>query len=276
MLSDKKQIIWGEKMAKICPLFSGSRGNSYYISAAGNGILIDAGRSAKQLENALAENSIDISSIRAIFVTHEHTDHVQGLRVFSSRHKIKVYASGATIGALERAEAVNEKVDINEIDSRGIAVDNMLVRPFETSHDCAGGVGYTVAMSDGTKIALATDTGYVTDEMLQAITGCTAAVIESNHDVGMLMNGTYPYPLKRRILSDRGHLSNDTCSKLLPQLVESGTTRFILAHLSRENNMPLIAENSAVYELVQNGMKRNKDFTLMVAPPETCGESVIL
>lgn len=92
----------------------------------------------------------------------------------------------------------------------------------------------------------------------------------------MLMNGGYPYQLKRRILSEQGHLSNDACSELLPQLVESGTTRFILAHLSRENNMPLIAENSAVYELACNQMKRNKDFTLMVAPPETTGETVVL
>lgn len=263
-------------MAKICPLFSGSRGNSYYISSAGSGILIDAGRSAKQLENALAANSIDIDTIRAIFVTHEHSDHIQGLRVFSSRYKIKVYASHKTLSALEHLGAVNEKVDSCEIDSRGIAVDSMLIKPFATSHDCAGSVGYTVEMSDGTKIALATDTGIITEEICEAITGCNAVIIESNHDVGMLMNGAYPYQLKRRILSDCGHLSNDTCSRLLPQLVESGATRFILAHLSRDNNMPMIAESAALYELGQRGMKRNKDFTLMVAPPETCGESVIL
>lgn len=263
-------------MAKICPLFSGSRGNSYYISSSGSGILIDAGRSAKQLENALAANQIEIDTIRAVFVTHEHSDHIQGLRVFASRHKIKVYASCDTMSALDQMGVVNEKVDGCEIDSRGIAVDNMLIKPFATSHDCIGSVGYTVEMSDGTKIALATDTGIITDEISKAITGCDAVIIESNHDIGMLMNGAYPYQLKRRILSERGHLSNDTCSKLLPALVESGTTRFILAHLSRENNMPVIAENSALYELNQNGMKRNRDFALMVAPPETRGESVIL
>lgn len=263
-------------MAKICPLFSGSRGNSYYIGSAGSGILIDAGRSAKQLENALSSNQIDIESIRAIFVTHEHTDHVQGLRVFASRHKIKVYASADTLCALERMGAVNEKVDSSEIGSGGIAVDNMLIKPFATSHDCVGSVGYTVCLSDDTKIALATDTGIITDEMYGAITGCDAVIIESNHDVGMLMNGAYPYELKRRILSSSGHLSNDDCSKLLPKLVESGAKRFILAHLSRDNNMPFIAENSAIYELSQSGMKRNRDFTLMVAPPETLGECVVL
>lgn len=263
-------------MARICPLFSGSKGNSYYISSGGNGILIDAGRSAKQLEQALGANSIDISSIRAIFVTHEHTDHIQGLRVFSSRHKIRVYASAQTLEALERLGAVNEKVDSREIGFGGVAIDNMLIKPFPTSHDCAGSVGYTVTTSDGAKISLATDTGVITDEIYQSIVGSDAVIIESNHDVGMLMNGGYPYSLKRRILSEQGHLSNDACSELLPQLVESGTTRFILAHLSRENNMPVIAENSAVYELACNQMKRNKDFTLMVAPPETVGETVVL
>lgn len=263
-------------MAKICPLFSGSKGNSYYISSGGNGILIDAGRSAKQIENALLSNNIDIQSINAIFVTHEHTDHVQGLRVFSSRYKIKVYASMQTLSALERLGAVNEKVISEPIDSRGVALGNMLVRPFLTSHDCPGSVGYTVNISSGVKIALATDTGIITDEMFEAISGSDAVVIESNHDVGMLMNGVYPYHLKRRILSSSGHLSNDDCSALLPKLVEGGAKRFILAHLSRENNMPVIAENSAVYELNQNGMKRNRDFTLMVAPPETRGESVVL
>lgn len=263
-------------MARICPLFSGSKGNSYYISSGGNGILIDAGRSAKQLEQALSANSIDISSIRAIFVTHEHSDHIQGLRVFSSRHKIRVYASAQTLAALERLGAVNERVDSREIGFKGVAIDNMLIKPFSTSHDCEGSVGYTVTTSDGAKISLATDTGVITDEIYQSIAGSDAVIIESNHDVGMLMNGGYPYQLKRRILSEQGHLSNDACSELLPELVESGTTRFILAHLSRENNMPMIAENSAVYELACKQMKRNKDFTLMVAPPETRGETVVL
>ncbi len=263
-------------MARICPLFSGSKGNSYYIGGAGNGILIDAGRSAKQIEGALEDNNIDIKSIRAVFVTHEHSDHIQGLRVFASRHNIKVYASGETLSALDRLGAINEKIDSSVIDKKGTAIENMLVKPFATSHDCAGSVGYTVEMSDGTKIALATDTGIITDEIYEEISGCDAVIIESNHDIGMLMNGIYPYPLKRRILSDCGHLSNDDCSRLLPKLVESGSTRFILAHLSRENNMPVIAESTALFELSKNGMKRNKDFILTVAPPVTNGESILI
>ncbi len=263
-------------MARICPLFSGSKGNSYYIGASESGILIDAGRSAKQLEGALSGYNIDVGAIKAIFVTHEHTDHIQGLRVFASRHNIRVYATGETLWALERLGAVNERVNYAEIGTAGAEAANMLIKPFATSHDCAGSVGYTVEASDGTKIALATDTGVVTEEIHDAIIGSDAVIIESNHDVGMLMNGIYPYHLKRRILSDSGHLSNDACSKLLPELVESGTTRFILAHLSRENNMPTIAESSAIYELSNRKMKRDRDFTLMVAPPETSGECVLV
>lgn len=263
-------------MAKICPLFSGSRGNSYYIGGGGSGILIDAGRSAKQIEKALLQNQIDIGSIRAVFITHEHTDHIQGLRVFASRYNLKVYASQGTLCELKQMGVINEKLQCAEINGSGIGIDNMFIRPFATSHDCAESVGYTVSFSTGAKVAIATDTGMVTDDMQGAVMGCDAVIIESNHDVGMLMNGSYPYVLKRRILSNSGHLSNYTCSRLLPELVKSGTTRFILAHLSGENNMPLLAKNSALCELNQNGMRDNKDFTLMVAPPETMGESVVL
>ncbi len=263
-------------MARICPLFSGSKGNSYYIGASGSGILIDAGRSAKQLEGALSSYNIDVGAVKAIFVTHEHSDHIQGLRVFASRHNIRVYATAETLGALERLGAVNEKVSCAEIGGSGTEAANMLIKPFATSHDCAGSVGYTIETADGAKISIATDTGVITEEIHDAIIGSDAVIIESNHDVGMLMNGIYPYQLKRRILSDSGHLSNDACSELLPELVESGATRLILAHLSRENNMPMIAEGSAIYELSRNGMKRDRDFTLMVAPPEPSGECVLI
>lgn len=252
-------------MPRLYPLFSGSSGNCYYIGSAENGILIDAGRSAKQIENALAERELDIKNVRAIFVTHEHTDHAQGVRVLASRHKIKVYSSQGTINAMWEKSLINDKVDITPITLDSIETDSMKVTPFRISHDCAEGYGYVVETSDGRKTAFATDTGIISDEILTAIKGCDTVVLESNHDVRMLQNGDYPYLLKQRILSEYGHLSNDTCADTAVELVRNGTTRFVLAHLSKENNMPLLAEQTSVCAFEENKMKRNIDYMLSVA-----------
>lgn len=261
-------------MAKLVPLFSGSQGNSCYISSGGKGILIDAGRSAKQLTAALQSNNIDISTIQAIFVTHEHTDHVKGVRVFANKYKIPVYSSLGTYRAMLRGKYVDEKTECRIIPEDGVDLDTMHVDSFLTSHDCEESNGFRVT-TGSSKFALATDLGYISDEVAQGLYGCEAVVIESNHDVRMLQMGPYPYLLKRRILSDTGHLSNGSCAHFLPELVKKGTTRFVLAHLSRENNMPEIAYAESVNELSSNGMAVDSDFTMMVAPVETDGSSII-
>lgn len=261
-------------MAKLVPLFSGSQGNSYYLASGGKGILIDAGRSAKQLTTALQNNDIDISSIQAIFVTHEHIDHVKAVRVFANRHAIPVYSSMGTYRAMIQGNYVDDKTDCRIIENGGVDLDNMHIDSFKISHDCAEGLGYKVTMGSS-KFALATDLGFISEEVENALIGCDAVVIESNHDVRMLQMGPYPYQLKRRILSDIGHISNAVCAEFLPKLVQSGTKRFVLAHLSRENNMPEIAYAESVNELSARGMTLQSDYTLTVAPVETDGSSVI-
>ncbi|MGN0550889.1 MAG: MBL fold metallo-hydrolase [Acutalibacteraceae bacterium] len=262
-------------MARLYPLFSGSKGNCYYIGSGSGGVLIDAGRSAKQIEQALADNEIPVEQINGIFVTHEHSDHIKGLRVFASRYGINVYGSKGTIKELENQNALTGKFKAAAIDYSGIDLCNMRIIPFKTSHDCAESTGFVVYTSDGRKAAVATDTGILTEKAQKAILGCDAVVIESNHDVNMLLNGIYPYYLKRRILSKVGHLSNDDCSQFLPQLIRHGTTRLVLAHLSAENNMPAVAKQTAVYALQKEDMKLDDDYRLSIAPESYNGQVII-
>lgn len=262
-------------MARLYPLFSGSKGNCYYLTCSGKGILIDAGRSAKQIETAMKNNDLDIKDVCGIFITHEHSDHINGLRVLASRYGINVYSSQGTLEYLDKAGILTNKYNSYVLGSRGAETAGMLIKSFRTSHDCCESVGYTVETPDSRKFAIVTDTGRLTDEIISSIKGCDVIVIESNHDVNMLLNGVYPYQLKRRILSDFGHLSNEACSGVLPQLVEGGTTRFVLAHLSGENNMPHIAKQSALCALQERGMKQNLDFTLDIAKEVNTGESIV-
>lgn len=262
-------------MPKLCPLFSGSSGNSYYLEAAGCGILIDCGRSARQIETALKSSGFDPAELKAIFITHEHIDHVSGLRVFASKYKLRVFASQGTINALAEKNLINENVNIVPIGSEGTETGTGIVKPFRISHDCAEGYGYVVETSDGRKTAFATDTGIVTEEMMNALSGCDTVVLESNHDVGMLRCGSYPFILKKRILSEVGHLSNETCAQTASALVKSGTTRLLLAHLSRENNFPELARQASLCELEKNGMRHDVDFILKVVPEANTSGAIL-
>lgn len=252
-------------MPRLYPLFSGSSGNCYYLGTNESGILIDAGRTAKQIKTALDERELDIKNVRAIFVTHEHIDHTRGLRVLASKYKIKVYASVGTVAEMKNKALINESVDISTITLDGLETDDMHITPFRISHDCAEGYGYVVETADGRKTAFATDTGIISNNIEAAISGCDTVVLESNHDIRMLQNGDYPYNLKKRILSNYGHLSNDSCAYTAVKLVRGGTTRFVLAHLSKENNIPMLAEQTSICAFEQNKMKRNIDYTLTVA-----------
>lgn len=266
----------GDLLAKFCPLFSGSKGNSFYAGSDDFGVLIDAGRSAKQIENALRLNGIDVHSVQAIFITHEHADHVNGLRVFASRYGIRVFASAGTISALERMGVLNGKFPYATIDGRGVDIDGMSVTPFSTSHDSSESVGYIVKTTDSKKLAFATDIGVVSESVRRSITGCDLVVLESNHDVHMLQSGEYPYYLKRRILSDRGHLSNDACARELPQIVKSGAKHIVLAHLSEENNVPQLAYETSLCSLTMSGFSRGRDFELSIAPKDNLGGELIV
>ena len=261
-------------MSKLVPLFSGSKGNSYYLSSGGEGILIDVGRSTKQIINAMSDNNIDPKTVRAVFITHEHCDHVNGVRVFANRFGIPVFSTKGTYDEMAKNGYIDGRTDCRVIGSGGVDLHNMHIDRFPISHDCAEGCGFRIDLGTA-KFAIATDLGYISDEAENALIGCDTVVIESNHDVNMLRVGPYPYPLKRRIMSDMGHLSNEVCAALLPKLVKSGTKRFVLAHLSQENNMPEIAYRESLNMLMSQGMNVDIDFTLDVAPVVTNGKAVL-
>ncbi|MDR2687121.1 MAG: MBL fold metallo-hydrolase [Oscillospiraceae bacterium] len=254
-------------MAKLIPLFSGSSGNSAYIGGAGGGILIDAGVSAKRLACALASIGVDPGRVGAVFVTHEHIDHVRGLRVFCERHGVPVFATPGTLRALERMGALAAGMRAGPMPSGGVEAGGLLLRSFATSHDAADPCGYACEAEGGEKYAVATDTGYLAESVKAALRGCDTVMLESNHEVTMLQNGPYPYPRKRRILSDQGHLSNAACADFLPALLRAGAGRFYLAHLSRENNTPQLAYACARAAFDQAGAREGIDYELRVCAP---------
>ncbi len=252
-------------MAKFCSLFSSSKGNCTYIGSSHGGILIDIGVSAKRTEIALCDIGIQPSEIAAIFVTHEHTDHINGIRVFAERHGIKVYASAGTLAGMEDAGAITTKTNADIIPISGIEAGGMFVKPFRTPHDSRESTGYCIVTPDNKRISVATDMGTVTDTVFNALYGSDLVLLESNHDVGMLQNGPYPYFLKERILSNHGHLSNERCAETAVRLAESGTTRFVLGHLSEENNMPSLAYETTHSAMTLAGIRENVDYLLSVA-----------
>lgn len=261
-------------MAKIVPLFSGSKGNSYFIGSSGEGVLIDAGRTCKQLELALDYNKIDIKRIGGIFITHEHTDHCNGVKVFAKRYGIKVYASFGTLMAMEEKSIIDDKVETSVITDK-IALGNMQIIRCDTPHDARESCCYQVITADDRRAVVATDIGVMNDKIRALICDSDFAVVESNYDENMLKNGIYPYDVKQRILSDKGHLSNDDCAKELVGFVKNSTARLMLGHISENNNLPQLALNTSLEALKKQGLKENIDFTLEVAPCETRGKTVL-
>lgn len=262
-------------MSKVCQLFSGSSGNSILISSKGHNFLVDIGISAKRCETALLQRGIEPKSIDGIFITHEHNDHTSGLRVFAARHNTPVFAAEACMDAMYDKNIINDKVHIEKI---GYCMElcGVEIKAFRQSHDSADCVGYRLELPNGRSAAVCTDTGYITENAREICSGVDLIFAESNHETSMVEAGPYPYYLKQRILGTRGHLSNFACGEFLKELAQSGTTRFVLSHLSRENNMPHIARQSAVAALDEIGLQENTDFRLYVSLPESTEQGIAL
>lgn len=229
---------------RLISLYSGSSGNAFLIDTPTDAILIDAGRNAKKLCASLAEVGVVPEKIRAIFVTHEHTDHISALPVFLKKHPIPVHLlAGCAFRLEDDPHAGTCLVKHTPIYSEKVA--NITVTAFPTPHDSHASSGFRIEipLGDGEilRLGYATDIGYVSNDVRNGLLGCEAVVLESNHDVEMLHTGPYPYVLKQRIASRRGHLSNVDSAAFAAELCENGTRALLLAHLSRENNTPALA-----------------------------------
>lgn len=258
-------------MLKIATLASGSSGNCAIVSDGETHILIDAGISAKQIGLGLRSLGLDLAGLSAVLITHEHSDHISGLRVLSKNACAPIYATGPTCRALRNGNSSNTVPELLQEQEAGSAVQigSLEVRSFSTPHDAAGSVGYAIS-GGGARLVLCTDLGHVTPEIYRAVENCGLLVCEANHDEGMLKSGPYPYYLKRRILGNFGHLSNEAGGSLALHAVRQGARRVILAHLSQQNNTPELAFLAVEEILEADGFRLGQDVALSVARRNSC------
>lgn len=250
-------------MIQLYSIVSGSSGNCYIITDGKNSVLSDCGTSGKALFAALNDLCISPESIKGILVSHEHTDHTKGVGVVARKLKIPIYATNGThshmsIGKIDESNLISIVNDI-QFEIGGIGITS-----FDIPHDAAEPCGFL--FTDGnTKISIATDLGYIPESLFEKIKGSKSIILESNHDIDMLRFGDYPYPLKQRILSDVGHLSNVVAAQTALKLVQTGTEHLMLGHLSNKNNLPEIAQMETFNLLNNNDIKVGIDVTLQIA-----------
>lgn len=251
--------------AIFCPLASGSSGNSTYIATGGTRILIDAGVSGKRIQEALASLNVDGNSIDALFITHEHVDHIKGAGILSRRFDIPVYATQGTWDAMEELlgpiSRQNKRIIYSD---ENCVINDICVKPFSIPHDAAEPVGFSV-FADNIKMTVATDIGHITDGIKENIADSSVLLLESNHDEEMLKNGPYTWSLKKRILGDLGHLSNITAGSLLAEIMSERIKHVFLGHLSAENNTPHIAYDTVEAVLNDNKIHIGRDMKMDMA-----------
>ena len=250
---------------RFSPLFSGSSGNATYVGCDDAQILIDAGMSGTRVSRELEIMGIDPRRLNAILVTHEHADHIKGIGILSRKYDLPVYATeGTWQGMYGKIGPIEEKNRVIFEPDTDFFVGSIDVTPFSTPHDANQPVGYTFEV-DGAKLAVATDLGCIKESWMRHIIGSDAVILESNYDSDMLTAGPYPYDLKKRIRSRRGHLSNDDAGAVAVELVRHGTRQIILGHLSKENNFPELAMRSCELSLRMAGLSPDEDVFLYIA-----------
>jgi phosphoribosyl 1,2-cyclic phosphodiesterase len=251
-------------MINFCSLYSGSTGNCLYINSNGTSILVDAGVSLKKIEQALTSINDNITNIKAILVTHEHSDHILSIATISNKYNIPVYANSETWTAMPNTSM--KILDSNKKTfniSKSFFIDNIEICPFSTPHDAANPCGFNIT-SNGQKISIATDLGHITTDIYNNLENSSFVLLESNYDPEILKCSSYPYILKRRIASDNGHLTNEEAGKTICKLMQTGLKTAMLGHLSKENNFPELAKQTIIEQLKKYNYKE-EDLNLYVA-----------
>lgn len=255
---------------RILTLASSSSGNCTIVSYGNTHVLIDAGISLRRIRDGLRRMDLTPGDLTCVFVTHEHIDHIKGINILVKYHKTPIFTSPGT--GLGISNVIPESEPYMNCFSPGgwLEIGDIAVRSFATPHDSFESVGYELR-AGGKTLVYATDLGRLTEEVVIAACETDVAIIEANHDTDMLKRGPYPESLKRRILSDHGHLSNSDSARFAVQLADFGARYMQLAHLSRENNTPALARDTVEFALYDFGAMVGKDVELDVAPPDTPG-----
>lgn len=253
-------------MTTFCTLFSGSSGNAVYLGTDNGSLLIDCGMSGRQVLDAMCAAGLNPASLRALLITHEHSDHVKGAGVLSRKLDLPIYATEGTWLGMESALGEipsHHRVAITAGES--FFLNDMEIAPFSIPHDAADPVGYRFFLR-GADVAVATDLGYFAPEVENAVVGANVVLLESNHDPELLkQNPHYPARLKTRILGKKGHLSNESGAAAAAFLAQHGTRHLLLGHLSSENNTPDLAYRTAHAALTAAGACVGDDVSLHVA-----------
>ena len=262
---------------KMCSIASGSSGNCIFVGTEQASFLVDAGISGKRTIQGVESLDRSMEELDGIFVTHEHSDHIRGLGVLARKYKIPIYATRGTIAEIERTQPICKLPEgiFHEIEpDTDTVIKDMTIHPFRISHDAAQPVGYRFE-NNGKKAAIATDMGYYDEYIVEQLSGLDTLLLESNHDLRMLEVGRYPYYLKQRIASNRGHLSNETAGQLLCRILHDHMGRIFLGHLSQENNYERLAFETVCSEITMgDNPYKAADFHISVAHRDFVSEAI--
>ena len=262
-------------MFNFCSLYSGSSGNSLFVESENTKLLVDAGVSSKKIEEALANLEIDPTSIDGILITHEHSDHVQGLGTFAKKFNLPVFVNEKTLDAMpKQKEKISEKnIKLFNINEK-FEIGDLKVKPFSIPHDAANPCGFNI-FKDDKKISIATDIGHMTNGILKNLEDSIFIMLESNYDPEVLKYSKYPYQLKTRIAGPDGHLSNELAGKTISYLLNSGLKQAVLGHLSKQSNFPELAYKTVIDEIMCTKYDENS-LKLSVASRDTPGNKISL
>ena len=262
---------------RLCSIASGSSGNCIYVGSDHTHLLVDTGISKKRIEEGLKELEIKGEELSGILVTHEHVDHIQGLGVFCRKYEIPVYATKGTLRGIQTCRSLGKMPEglYHEIHAdEEFSLGDIKVHPFAISHDANEPTGYRF-QSGEKRVAVATDLGKYDEYIVNNLKNLDALLLESNHDVHMLEVGPYPYPLKQRVLGDRGHLSNELSGRLLCDILHDNLRKVMLGHLSKENNYAELAYETVKLEVtLGDNPYKGEEIPISVAKRDSISEVV--